>query len=395
MQLDLGVKIRQLRMRDNQTQEMVAQVLGVTAQAVSRWEAGGSYPDMNLIPSIANYFGVTIDELFGYQNRREQKILELVQQINRLKRMNHGEDVNISEAIDLARRALVEFPGNERLMLCLASVLYTAGYVRYGEYHLTDEEGYDVYDIQRHRGYGEWKEAIVLYEKALENFEDGDVRRIAVGELIQLYLNTGMYEKAMALAEAAPSIYSTREYMRICACDGKNRVLANGKAMLDMLHACAVMMVKGVLANGKNMALSEKIQSLYNAIRLFELVCTDGNFGEHHRLVARIYTLLSVYLWADGQQDEAFSALDHSLEQFRQFEALCTVENPVFTAPLVQQLKLDFSRCPIVDPAKPETTAASLSVAWPWWRTEEETLVKEALQADPRWAEWVRRTEER
>ena len=64
MQLNLGIKIRELRYRDGRTQETLAEALGVTSQAVSRWESGGSYPDMEMIPSIANYFGVTIDE--GY-----------------------------------------------------------------------------------------------------------------------------------------------------------------------------------------------------------------------------------------------------------------------------------------------------------------------------------------
>lgn len=67
MQLNLGTKIRELRRRDGCTQDNLAEALGVTAQAVSRWESGGSYPDMEMIPAIANYFHVSIDELFGYQ----------------------------------------------------------------------------------------------------------------------------------------------------------------------------------------------------------------------------------------------------------------------------------------------------------------------------------------
>ncbi len=55
MQLDLGNNIRQFRRHNKRTQEALADALGVTAQAVSRWESGGSYPDMNLIPSIANF----------------------------------------------------------------------------------------------------------------------------------------------------------------------------------------------------------------------------------------------------------------------------------------------------------------------------------------------------
>ena len=153
MQLDLGNKIRQLRRRDGRTQEALAQALGVTSQAVSRWESGGSYPDMNLIPSIANFFGVTIDELFGYANERTKRIDNLVTQLNDMRWQNNGVDRNITECIALARDALVEFPGNDKLMLSLASALYCAGYVRYGESHLIDDEGYNIYNTEKHRTY--------------------------------------------------------------------------------------------------------------------------------------------------------------------------------------------------------------------------------------------------
>ena len=131
MQLNLGQKIRELRRRDGRKQEDLANALGVTCQAVSRWEAGGGYPDMEIIPVIANFFGVSIDELFGYDNVREKRIDEIVNQLTEMNNKNNGIDVNINECINLARNALAEFPGNERLMLCLAWILYTAGYVKY------------------------------------------------------------------------------------------------------------------------------------------------------------------------------------------------------------------------------------------------------------------------
>ena len=65
MQLDLGKRIRELRQRNRITQETLAEALGVTSQAVSRWEASGSYPDVEIIPAIANYFGVSVDYLLG------------------------------------------------------------------------------------------------------------------------------------------------------------------------------------------------------------------------------------------------------------------------------------------------------------------------------------------
>ena len=148
MQLNLGQKIRELRQRDGRTQETLAEAIGVTSQAVSRWEANGGYPDMEMIPSIAHYFGVSIDELFGYNNERSQKINMLIEKIENMNFQNNGVDINIGECISFARNALIEFPGNEKIMLCLASVLYNAGYVRYGEHHLSDSEGYDILDTE-------------------------------------------------------------------------------------------------------------------------------------------------------------------------------------------------------------------------------------------------------
>ena len=81
MILALGEKIRELRKRDKRTQEALAEAIGVTCQAVSRWESGYTYPDVELIPSIANYFGITIDELFGYENDREERINSIIEKV--------------------------------------------------------------------------------------------------------------------------------------------------------------------------------------------------------------------------------------------------------------------------------------------------------------------------
>ena len=114
----LSQQLKNLRLRDSRTQEDLAQALGVTAQAVSRWETGTCYPDMELLPSIANYFSVSIDELFGYQGERTQKKDALVTRLREMHRQNNGQDVCIDECIRLAREGLIEFPGNAQLMLC-------------------------------------------------------------------------------------------------------------------------------------------------------------------------------------------------------------------------------------------------------------------------------------
>ena len=63
--MEIGNQIKALRLRKGVTQEALAEHLGVTAQAVSKWERGSASPDISLLPALSVYFGVTIDELFS------------------------------------------------------------------------------------------------------------------------------------------------------------------------------------------------------------------------------------------------------------------------------------------------------------------------------------------
>lgn len=65
MELMIGEKLRKLRRDRDMTQEMLASAFGVSPQAISKWECGDGYPDITMLPMIANYFKVTIDELMG------------------------------------------------------------------------------------------------------------------------------------------------------------------------------------------------------------------------------------------------------------------------------------------------------------------------------------------
>ncbi|MBQ3514578.1 MAG: helix-turn-helix domain-containing protein [Lachnospiraceae bacterium] len=63
----IGKKIKTLRKNKNMTQEQLAEVLSISSQAVSKWENGISVPDIELLPIIARYFGITMDEFFNYR----------------------------------------------------------------------------------------------------------------------------------------------------------------------------------------------------------------------------------------------------------------------------------------------------------------------------------------
>ncbi len=81
--MELGNKIKQLRLKVSLTQEQLAERLGISAQSVSKWENSVSMPDITLLPEIAEIFGVTIDELFD---------LTVEQKFNRIENRMDMED---------------------------------------------------------------------------------------------------------------------------------------------------------------------------------------------------------------------------------------------------------------------------------------------------------------
>lgn len=65
MELMIAQKIKKYRKERELTQDALASALGISPQSVSKWECGDGYPDITMLPTIANYFEITVDELIG------------------------------------------------------------------------------------------------------------------------------------------------------------------------------------------------------------------------------------------------------------------------------------------------------------------------------------------
>lgn len=80
MKNEFNKSLKEIRKEKGITQEQLADAVGVSAQAVSKWELNG-YPDASLLPAIADYLGVTIDELFGNPTEKTDILNEIVKYI--------------------------------------------------------------------------------------------------------------------------------------------------------------------------------------------------------------------------------------------------------------------------------------------------------------------------
>ncbi|MBQ8510277.1 MAG: helix-turn-helix transcriptional regulator [Clostridia bacterium] len=107
------------RRKKKLTQEELAAELGVSSQAVSNWERGG-YPDITLLPRIANYFSITVDELIGNDEvTREEDVKAF---LNRYYKTPSSKD-GCSRRLELAKQYYQKYPQNYDIMNVLGEAI--------------------------------------------------------------------------------------------------------------------------------------------------------------------------------------------------------------------------------------------------------------------------------
>ncbi len=201
----IGEKIKFLRIKRSLTQEKLSEVLGVSSQAISRWENCTTYPDINMLPSIATYFQVSVDELLGMDEiRNDKEIIETHQMVHKLIK----EDM-IKEAISELRRALKHYPSDYGFMCELALALSL----------------YQDYDVTL----GNIEEAIDLSENILNNCVNDKIRSTTKASLCYLYLKSDNDNKARELASTLPHIWESRELLL-------PEINSDGMSDIDLKH---------------------------------------------------------------------------------------------------------------------------------------------------------------
>ena len=112
MELNIGMNIKRLRLAKGWTQEQLAELLTISTAAVSKWEARNTYPDITMLFPLAEIFGVTVDELLGYDEAKAKadvdKILAEYQRLYVEGRFAEGKELIVN-----ARK---KYPHDYRIM---------------------------------------------------------------------------------------------------------------------------------------------------------------------------------------------------------------------------------------------------------------------------------------
>ncbi len=127
MELNLGEKIKALRKARNVSQEKLAKYLNVSFQAVSKWENSGTYPDISLLPEIARFFGITVDELLQAEKFEEEQLFREYEE----KAATLWDNRQVSDLIPLWEEAYHKMPNHVHVKECLMSAYFDTDKVKY------------------------------------------------------------------------------------------------------------------------------------------------------------------------------------------------------------------------------------------------------------------------
>lgn len=240
MTVKLGKKIRQLRKGKNISQEVLAQFLGVSFQAVSKWENDTAMPDVALIPVIASFFGVSTDELFDY-NRLEQE--QQVMKICRDAAEFRFSDPAKSEL--MLREGLKRYPGNDVILNNLLYVIQTP---------------------ERR------EEVVTLCKSILEVTKYDDVKYDVLRILATTYHDMGQQTLVKDTLELIPEIYFSKLELAAKLLEGreamtaaKTQALLSRDDLLDMLSRLSQLyrMAGDIVQAEEFGALTRKVYALF------------------------------------------------------------------------------------------------------------------------------------
>ena len=225
-----------------------------------------------------------------------------------------------------------------------------------------------------------------ICERLVETSKDNSVFTQAIAILVPLHRNYGEFDKAISYAKRMPKLQQSQEFLLTEATDGKLGAEYIGEFLLESARQFSEQLVFGLVADIRNFESNMPIKKVMGAISIFDLICDDGNMGEYHDFVSKLYLYLSRLEWERGYHNDAFASLDKALEHARSMERLCDGKEHTLTAPLVSYVtfKLD----------KGMNYASLLPENWPFWCNPDFSRVEKEIKADPRWDKWVAKTQE-
>ncbi len=296
-----GETLKKLRKEKELTQEVLAEFLGVSFQAVSKWERNESYPDLSMLPVIAAFFGVSTDTLLGVDKAaNEANIQKYIKDYEKEWRLGRQ-----SECAETLKKAIVEYPGEYRLLIRYMNSLRSAQGDDLEGALAISSEFQSIYDN-------------------IQNYCTDDSIRIWSKKLICTHYNVlGKTEEMTKILDEMPSMSLGRDYISTYLYRSPDN--AHEPACKNAVREL-VFLLNGAISNlyGFNPTYSpqEQIVAIKTMLNIFNSVFPDGDYGKSYLQVIYSNGHLG-HLHAEiGDNENAYKYLKICAELAKKFDTM-------------------------------------------------------------------------
>ena len=296
----IGQRIKQFRKQNGLTQEKLADYLGVTDKAVSKWECGLTAPDLALIMPLARILGVSADELLGGKKEEtDAKRLEYDERyVNYLK-------YDTRDNYQIALQAVKDYPNDYKYLAFLAQTEMFMAYCSEFKEEPTSE--YSVEMLER---------AIKHNDMVIEDCDDASVRGNAIWNAMVCCKNMGDYDRAKGYAEMFPAQnqFTKDKAMELCL-QGEELIQHKKWSVYKKLQDLCI-------AFSRIYHFAEKkdpyvIAALDAEEEILKVVFPDGNYHDFHKNLVCAYQIRAEFEIIEGNLDQAMAYLRIMMEHAR------------------------------------------------------------------------------
>lgn len=311
MTMQIGSNIKRLRTSRGMTQEELADFIGVSFQAVSKWEREEGLPDITLLPVLARFFDISLDELVGMDAITNQEGRDAID-AQRRKLSSQGK---VAEAIAVLREGLKCFPHDYAWMAELATLL----------------DGHGKTEEERRKN---TEESIALSERILNFCTDAAIRGNVQANVCYSLRRAGEHKRGKEIAQSLPNFYKTSQTVLPWFLEGEE-LLEYTQQTVQMLTYCVRSSIHHMRRSGQyspeeELALLEKMEALYR------LVYEKEDYGFAHIRLGDTCEDMAVLHFDAGRVDEGFACLTRAAEHYAAYDSL--PEEYLYTSLMVNRL---------------------------------------------------------